>query len=528
VSSISPTRWRRYLTGAASLTVPVSLAFIPVVGMLGALSQDPPPVVSLARISVFLISVVVAVYLLVRRRSATVASNVVGLPLLLFGLYPPAYFVATKFAFTDPGISYMYLAIALLSAWIAARLPANATALLQDILRCTAVVVAVFAGVMVYRLYVRPAPYSASVRKAVERLSSPLAVPRQAAWKPDVYHVVLDGLGRPDVLESEYGFSVRDQLRMLRELGFAIAPNGHANYVQTQLSLASMLNVDYLDELALAQGTNRHRQPLHRLISTARVPAVFKDLGYDVEFIGSGYLSSGAFERADRCDCPQIWFADAEIAALTLSPFRAVVGAIGSRAHFRRSLAVFDALERPRSGAAPRYVFAHVPMPHPPFVADDHGEFTNPGSRLGGTADGSFFAGSPDQYKSGYQAQTRFALARAVRAITRILQQGASEGRDVTVILHGDHGPRLGFDMRNPTVESGQRVLPVLLAVRWPMGRAPGTQPESLVNVYRALLQHIFHLDLPSLPNRSFVSGFVAPYVMVPVSATKVGAAETR
>jgi hypothetical protein len=131
--------------------------------------------------------------------------------------------------------------------------------------------------------------------------------------------------------------------------------------------------------------------------------------------------------------------------------------------------------------------------------------------------DGSFFAGSVDQYKAGYQAQARFILSRAVRAVTRIVQQEASEGRDVAIIVHGDHGPRLGFDMRNPTLESGQKVLPVLLAVRWPAGRAPATQPESLVNVYRSLFQHAFHLDLPLLPDRSYVSGFARPYRMISV-----------
>src|SRR5262249_39528774 len=158
--------------------------------------------------------------------------------------------------------------------------------------------------------------------------------------------------------------------------------------------------------------------PLRDLISTARVPDAFKRLGYWVEDIGSGYLSSGAFAQADRCDCPQLWFADAEVGALSLSPFKMFTAGLGSRSHYERSVRVFEEFERPRSIAAPRFVFAHVPMPHPPFVADSSGAFTNPTKLMSG-GDGSYFSGSRQEYEEGYRAQATFTLSRAVMAITR-------------------------------------------------------------------------------------------------------------
>jgi len=163
-------------------------------------------------------------------------------------------------------------------------------------------------------------------------------------------------------------------------------------------------------------------------------------------------------------------------------------------------------------------VFAHVPMPHPPFVLDDRGQFTNPSTSVSG-ADGSFYAGSSGQYKAGYRAQASFTLWRAARAAKRILAQAASEGRDVVMIVHGDHGPRLGFDMHNPSAEAGQAVVPILLALRWPPRVPPPATPESLVNVYRVLFQNAFRVDTPPLADRSYVSAFATPYVMIPVPA---------
>ncbi len=509
--------WRKWIGDVTSVMAPLSFASIPVLGMLWMLTpQLPPPGISLVRIGVVLISAVLPLYVAARLRSAAFACNTLGLPLLLLGLFPSAHAAAALVALSDTHFSWLYLTMCLLSAWIAARLRPAAAEALHDILRGLAVVVLVVACGLVYRAYLRPPPYAASVRQAIERLWSPGPLPASTPWRPDVYHLVLDGMGRPDVLEREFGVSVRGPLEELRQLGFAVSPNGRANYVQTQLSLASMLNLGYLDELARAERTSNDRAPLRDLISSARVPAVFKQLDYRIEFIGSGYLSSGAFARADECDCPQLWFADAEFGSLSLSPLWVLFGGIGNRAHYDRSVAVFERFERPRSGAAPRYVFAHVPMPHPPFVLDERGQFTNPSTTVSG-ADGSFYAGSSEQYKAGYRAQAIFTLSRAVRAAKRILAQAANDGRDVVIIIHGDHGPRLGFDMHNPTSDAGQTVVPILLAIRWPPGGPPTVVPESLVNVYRVLFQNALGADTPPLADRSYVSAFATPYVMIPV-----------
>jgi len=509
---------RRLLGELACLIVPLSFAFIPVVGMLWVSAPElPPPGVSIARIAAALAAVVILLYLLLRPRSAVVASNTVGLPLLVMGLYPAAHAATMTLGWNEFVFAWAYLGLSVIIAWIVWRLSSGASATLHDVLTTVAVVLIVFGAGLVYRVYLRPAPYAAAVQQAMDALSSPLRLPeRNPAWKPDVYDLVLDGMGRPDVLERDYAFSPRTEIEALRQLGFDIASNGHANYVQTQLSLASMLNLDYLDELAKAEGTGRQHGPLRDLISKSRVPALFKRLGYRIEFLGSGYLSSGAFELADVCDCPQLWFADAEVGALSLSPLKVLSGGVGSRAHYDRSMALFDLFERTRTDPAPRYVFAHVPMPHPPFVADAHGSFNHSTKPLSG-GDGSFFGGSPDEYLAGYRAQATFTLSRAVRAVSRILEDGARAGRDSIVIVHGDHGPRLGFDALNPQAESGQHALPILLAVRWPAGHAPSHPPQSLVNVYRQLFQHVFQLDTPPLADRGYVSGFDKPYAMIPV-----------
>jgi hypothetical protein len=66
---------------------------------------------------------------------------------------------------------------------------------------------------------------------------------------PDVYYIILDGYGRQDVLQREYGFDNTEFIHALRARGFYVADCSESNYAHTLYSLASSLNYDYLDTL---------------------------------------------------------------------------------------------------------------------------------------------------------------------------------------------------------------------------------------------------------------------------------------
>ena len=67
---------------------------------------------------------------------------------------------------------------------------------------------------------------------------------------PDIYYIILDGYGRSDVLKNEYGYDNSDFLNALRDLGFTVSECSQSNYAQTQMSLASSLNFNYIDVLS--------------------------------------------------------------------------------------------------------------------------------------------------------------------------------------------------------------------------------------------------------------------------------------
>ena len=74
---------------------------------------------------------------------------------------------------------------------------------------------------------------------------------------PDVYYIILDAYSRDDILDEVYDYDNSSFLNELTNLGFYVARCSQSNYAQTQLSLASALNLDYISELGGGFRQNR-------------------------------------------------------------------------------------------------------------------------------------------------------------------------------------------------------------------------------------------------------------------------------
>ncbi len=67
---------------------------------------------------------------------------------------------------------------------------------------------------------------------------------------PDIYYIVLDAYARQDVLKENYGYDNSAFISELERMGFYVARCGQSNYGLTYLSIASTLNMDYLDQIS--------------------------------------------------------------------------------------------------------------------------------------------------------------------------------------------------------------------------------------------------------------------------------------
>jgi hypothetical protein len=108
----------------------------------------------------------------------------------------------------------------------------------------------------------------------------------------------------------------------------------------------------------------------------------------------------------------------------------------GYPAHRERVLFSFDQLGKVAKQPGPKFVFAHILSPHPPFVFDAQGRPIQP-TRSYSIGDGDDYRGSWEEYRQGYAGQVQFVDQKIEQTIDRILSN-----RQAPIIIQGDHARR--------------------------------------------------------------------------------------
>ena len=99
-------------------------------------------------------------------------------------------------------------------------------------------------------------PAAAAINSA-RHIAFPATGPR-----PDIVHLVLDGLGSPGVLKTYYNLDISRHIAALESRQFTVGQGIRSNYPFTYSSVASLLNGSYLDPLSSFAGV-ADRRPLH-------------------------------------------------------------------------------------------------------------------------------------------------------------------------------------------------------------------------------------------------------------------------
>ncbi len=350
-----------------------------------------------------------------------------------------------------------------------------------------------------------------------------LDLPRGSGPLPDIYYLVLDGLGQPEFLEHEFGLSPQVVEGVLRERGFEVMRRAKANYPQTALSLASTLNVGLVqDLLTIPDPECTDRRALAHLVSENRVVRALSDLGYDLVTFPSGYplaRMAGAARRHHPVIDPNfLEYYTLEDGALPLVQRLLGHGPADLSFGLRRNRLeyVFDHLARARVGipaGRPVFVFAHIMAPHPPFVFRRTGE----GRRSLSTfsfADGSHWYdhhGHNDRsYVELYGEQLTYVMERLGEAVDAILE---SSLRPPVILVQGDHGPGSRLHHERFTDTDLRERLGIFNAWYLPPGfDLDLAEGQSALNTFPALFNALFGAGLPYQPDRHFFARMSSPY----------------
>ena len=336
---------------------------------------------------------------------------------------------------------------------------------------------------------------------------------------PDIYYLVLDAYTRQDVLRSRFGIDNTAFLDGLRDMGFHVAECAQSNYAQTELTLATTLNLDYLDRLGDFPPDGRDRTPLLFLGRASGVRQILERMGYQVVAFETGYAFS-EWQDADvylhpprpGLDFPLTAFEEILLKSTALSILidapSALPAALGGAlegplaVHRKRVLYDLDALPRLADDPGPKFVFAHIVAPHRPYLFRPGADSSAARAALLPDFDDQ----AADGYVLGYRNQVLYLNDRLLPILERLIQ-----GSPVPpiILLHGDHGP---------DEAAGAERMAILNA-----GYFPGLDPESLsatrspVNNFRLVLRAFFGIDLPDLADSSFYSTYDAPFDFAPI-----------
>ncbi|MEW6085634.1 MAG: sulfatase-like hydrolase/transferase [Chloroflexota bacterium] len=316
---------------------------------------------------------------------------------------------------------------------------------------------------------------------------------------PDVYYFILDSYGRADLLQEAYGYDNSAFLDGLRERGFYIAECSQANYVRTEISVASSLNMSYLQDLDSSFTPDSiKRRILWDSLKHNATRYNFETMGYKTVAFATGFAWS-EWDDADVFFTPPPFSAGmTEFETLymrtTLARYAQDLGWVDADAimgqNFRdRMLLIFDSMDDIARMSEPTFAYIHVISPHPPFVFGPDGEHTHPAGFWNEKRQYP-----KDLYALGYQNQLTFLNKKVLEAVDTLL---AESDTPPIIVLQGDHGPWL---------QPNNKRMWILNAYHLPGDPAGLSSTITPVNTFRVIFDAYFGGNYDMLPDVSYFS----------------------
>lgn len=366
--------------------------------------------------------------------------------------------------------------------------------------------------------------FSHAVSSSARRLASdtrvqpPDQTPIQvdtSAPKPDVFFLIFDRYAASRTLKAHYGFDNRALEDFLREKDFYIATESTANYMKTAHSLAATFNMDYINHLRQQAGSgSKDWLPTYRMLGEHRVLRTFRSLGYRYIHLGSWWEPTRNHALADENynvdpvdELTQVYLAGTVEPFLTetLLPTLGLDTGLGPsvdsrQIHCKRVPYKFAQLERLAERPEPVFVFAHILIPHPPFVFGANGRCMSEQETR------------RRSLKQNYLGQLEYANTLIREWVTTALANAA--GQPPIILIQADEGPlprtyymNQKTDWREATDSELQikfRILNTLYL--------PGVDQSKLysaitpVNTFRLIFNEYFGARLPLLEDRSYAA----------------------
>ena len=318
--------------------------------------------------------------------------------------------------------------------------------------------------------------------------------------RPNVYFLLFDEYAGSLSLKEQYHFD-NDLDNFLLKQGFHINEQSSSNYNLTPFSMASVLNMSYIEGI---------KTPLHiesqdymntyRLIRDSRVVSLFSKEGYDIKNL-SIFDLAGQPTRAWQSFLP---LDTRLITARTLAQRlerhwnSLLIGYLGIKHFVVRDYMKYEAVneeflqkaasEADQKGGQPKFVYAHIMMPHFPYLFDSLGRRRS---------DSAIYSDLHANPSAAYLGYLRYTNGRMETLVGHIRQKDP----DAVILLCGDHGYRGAANWQDPSF-----LFQNLNAVYFPDHVYTAWSGKvSFVNQFRIVFNQLFETGYPLLKDSSIL-----------------------
>lgn len=333
---------------------------------------------------------------------------------------------------------------------------------------------------------------------------------------PDIYYIILDGYASSSTLTEVYNFDNQDFNDYLSKKGFYIADKSRSNYSMTSLSLASSLNIEYINYLTdVMEEESIDLKIPYQMIQNSKVMRFLKSNGYKFIHSSSGW---GPTHRNK--------YADVDFISGTIDEFLTVLIQSTLLKIFEIDIVInqlretilnaFSDIAEVHKINGPKFVFAHIIAPHPPYLFDANGDKV-PEAKIRWT-------GYSWDQKENYLNQLIFVNKKVKELVDKIIVN--SEIAPI-IIMQADHGADLTFDNGIITWNSQEIPQDHMLQERFRIFNAyylPSGGNELLyesitpVNTFRLVFDFYFGTNYGLLEDKSYYSTYNRPFDFINVT----------
>jgi hypothetical protein len=354
------------------------------------------------------------------------------------------------------------------------------------------------------------------LRGETEAEASLLHVP--SSELPDIYYIIFDGYVRSDYLKELYSYDNSSFINALEQRGFYIVSSSHSNYLNTNYSLNTSLNLMYFHEFP-----DRIFNKAKYNLLTNYVVNFLQEYEYQIVVFDSGTGDTNnqdtdifitpettnseerstinAFEQFFlRTTMGLLFFNDQSLGNNLEKPKGLVRSNVNHELSIGRSRISYALTHLPdySSKEGHYYLFSHIYLPHIPFLYGPDGEELSYHENL----NLYWYDVEPENYIEYYTYQIDYLNHAVLDTIDMIL---TNSNKPVVIVLQSDHGDEKFLDWDAPTTQGVSVRSAILNAIYYSDQVYDEFYPTMTpVNTFRVVFNHWFGTQYPLLFDKVF------------------------